>query len=295
MSMQRSLKTLLSAALLLGATLANDAHGQPTYKNGVAPNGVPDNATAENVVEAPPAFFNAEGNDYRPDNNAGSPLIDLSTTEPHLGRKLNGQNQTLGAWDAGAYESHGSALPVELASTDAYLAGDKAILEWTTAQETNNAGFTVEERMNDAWQRIGRINGHGTTSQPRTYRFTDDRVARDQTLTYRLKQHDVNGATTIEDTLTVNHSPEQFTAEVNPNPVRGTAELHVNAAKDYDDISINVYDVLGRHVKTVHDGRLQDGFHEYRINAGSLASGPYFFQATSDNGVQHSGRFTVTR
>ncbi len=56
-----------------------------------------------------------------------------------------------------------AALPVELALFEAHANGARALLTWTTASETNNAGFAVEMRparcadpaCTDAWTTLG--------------------------------------------------------------------------------------------------------------------------------------------
>lgn len=84
-------------------------------------------------------------------------------------------------------------LPVVLLSFDAWYDNGVSQLEWITSSEINNAYFTIE-RANESGEYIpiGRIDGHGTTSQPNHYYFTDTDPYTGVNY-YRLKQVDYNG------------------------------------------------------------------------------------------------------
>jgi hypothetical protein len=68
-------------------------------------------------------------------------------------------------------------VPVELTSfTTSVLQNENAVqLNWTTATETNNSGFVVERMPieNSNWTEIGFVPGFGTTTEPKSYSFTD--------------------------------------------------------------------------------------------------------------------------
>ena len=64
------------------------------------------------------------------------------------------------------------SLPVELVAFTATADGRTARLSWTTASETNNAGFTVEQKIGDAWADRGFVAGRGTTTERSDYAFT---------------------------------------------------------------------------------------------------------------------------
>ena len=85
-----------------------------------------------------------------------------------------------------------SALPVELTSFSYNLIGSKVELNWTTATESNNSGFSVE-RKNDEWTEIGFVAGSGTTTEPRSYSFVDENLP-SGVYQYRLKQVDFDGS-----------------------------------------------------------------------------------------------------
>src|SRR5690606_1437056 len=67
--------------------------------------------------------------------------------------------------------------------------------------------------------------------------------------------------------------------EVRPNPVRGGAEVtfEVEAAAR---VRVAVYDVLGREVAVLADGRFEAGRYEATLDASGLAAGLYLVRAT---------------
>ena len=70
-------------------------------------------------------------------------------------------------------------VPVELISFTAEVDDNVVTLFWQTATETNNSGFEIE-RLQDykieklqEWERIGFVEGKGTTTEIQSYSFTD--------------------------------------------------------------------------------------------------------------------------
>ena len=80
--------------------------------------------------------------------------------------------------------------------------------------------------------------------------------------------------------------PGQFAlSEAFPNPFNPTVSLSVQLYEE-TNVSLNVFDVLGRKVATVESGRMNPGFHmlswDGRNNAGhAVASGLYFFEVNA--------------
>lgn len=65
-----------------------------------------------------------------------------------------------------------------------------------------------------------------------------------------------------------------------PNPFNNFSMLNVES-KAESNVSIKLYDVLGREILTVYDGNLNKGNYSFVINPRSLSSGIYFIQYTS--------------
>jgi hypothetical protein len=216
------------------------------------------------------------------------------------------QNVDGGGVDLGAYEADGGVIPVELAAFEAMPSEDgSVVLRWTTLSETGNAGFAIERaieravgpgaRPTEAFVQIGFVPGTGTTTTPQTYRFADMRLpASPATLRYRLRQRDLDGATTLSPTVEVRlEGAVQALHPVAPHPVRGAATVRYTLPTA-EPIDLAVYDVLGRRVATLATGRQTAGTHAARLDGRGWASGVYFVRLTAGGRV-HTQRVTVVR
>jgi surface protein len=175
----------------------------------------------------------------------------------------------------------GNPLPVELADFSATISGDQAVLRWQTTSETGNVGFDVERRTgNDTWTRLRRIAGAGTTSEPQSYRFRDTSVpfAADS-LTYRLRQIDVDGTSTFFDEITLARPAVTDLALLGtfPNPARGRTTIRFALPQEAADSKavLQLYDVLGRRVRQVNISGVS-GRSVRQLDVSGLAGGTYF-------------------
>jgi len=84
---------------------------------------------------------------------------------------------------------------------------DSIVLDWKTAEETNNIGFEIERDSNSSgWDKIGFVNGRGTTHEISVYSFQDKNVTRGGTYRYRLKAVDNDGSYQYTNEIVVNIS-----------------------------------------------------------------------------------------
>ena len=72
-----------------------------------------------------------------------------------------------------------------------------------------------------------------------------------------------------------------------PNPFNNITNFSLNLAQD-DDVTIRVYDITGRNIKTLANEHLESGKHQFTFDAGGLASGVYII-------VAHTHIGTLTR
>ncbi|MCS4139503.1 surface protein [Salinibacter ruber] len=87
--------------------------------------------------------------------------------------------------------------------------------------------------------------------------------------------------------------PEKVRLTSYPNPVRrqGTLEYTLPEA---GEVTLKVYDVLGRRVATLAEGRKQAGRHEVSLRVGDLPSGAYFGRLEA-GGETRTQKITVVR
>ena len=189
-------------------------------------------------------------------------------------------------------------LPVELAAFDATLDGRAVTLAWKTLSEENNAGFEVQRRIGAEkdFERIGYVEGAGTTTQSRSYQFEDAAVPFEvKEVTYRLKQVDYGGTSEYSPEVEVTiDAPDELALHGNyPNPFRERTTIRYELPRA-GDVRIDVYNVLGQRVATLVDERMEAGREEMVFDARRLASGVYFvrLRAADETRVE---KITVVR
>ncbi len=170
----------------------------------------------------------------------------------------------------GAYTTNEGPLPVEMVSFDAVSNGTTARLTWTTASETNNVGFEVEQRVGGVFTSLGFIAGKGTTLEQNTYTFAAENLTPGRHV-FRLVQRDFDGSTWASDEISVEIASEAPFAlsAVRPNPASGVASvgLYVSAPQQ---VRVDLFDATGRLVQSLHRGLLEEGtatFHGRRLGA----------------------------
>lgn len=189
----------------------------------------------------------------------------------------------------------GGVLPVDLVSLTAQTEGADALLSWTTATETQNAGFRVQQQRSEAFETIGFVEGAQTTSTAQTYRFRVRDLAIGRHV-FRLVQVDTDGAATPSREVAVTVRPEGAVeiAPITPNPMsqRGTLSI---AVAERQHVTARIFDALGRRVATLHDGEMSAGqAHSLSIDPAALSSGAYFLRVVGE-GFQETRKFVVVR
>lgn len=197
----------------------------------------------------------------------------------------------------------GAELPVELTGFEATLAEEAARLEWQTASETNNAGFYVDRQVvrdtssrSETWSEIGFVDGSGTTQKTKTYRFEDtDLPFVAEQFVYRLRQVDTDGTVRTSSEVTVERTmPDDVVLRsAFPNPSRSQTTIQYTLP-EAEDVRLELYDVLGRHVRTLIRGRKQAGRDRVTLNVSDLANGVYFYRLSTENSMQ-TRKLTVVK
>ena len=194
-------------------------------------------------------------------------------------------------------ENLDTSLPVELTSFTATVSGALITLEWKTASEVNCYGFEIERRpivvsnlpvTDTSWQKIGFVEGAGSSSTSRDYSFTDSKLPVGR-YEYRLKQIDLDGSSEYSHSVAIEIGvPKEFALYQNyPNPLNPMTVIGYQLPF-ISKVSLKIYDILGREVETLVNGLQEAGSYEVQFDARLLANGIYFYQL-------NAGDFSVVK
>ena len=184
--------------------------------------------------------------------------------------------------------------PVQLTAFYAEQGAQGIRLQWRTAAETNNRGWSIERReLEGSWRDVGFVDGSGTTQQGQSYGYLDAAVIRGTVYDYRLRQVDNDGKEEYSSVLRVAYfeTPKTTTLHQNyPNPFNPSTDINVELAAA-QNIRLDIYDAMGRIVATLADGSYAAGYHSFSWNGADaignlLPAGLYFYRLQTAAGTQ---------
>lgn len=176
-----------------------------------------------------------------------------------------------------------SSLPVELVLFRALASQSQLILHWTTASETNNAGFEVQQKVGTSFTSLGFVEGFGTTLEAQTYEF-EVPTSTPGPYTFRLKQVDFDGhfEYSAELEVTIGLPDSYRLSEAYPNPFNATTSFTLSV-QARQEVTVAVYDLMGRLVRTLYAGVLEaNQAQAFTFEASDLPSGVYIIQAQGE-------------
>lgn len=201
------------------------------------------------------------------------------------------------------------SLPVELTSFTATLRSGKVVLHWITESEIDNLGFLLERRAKSAehgaWETVTdyktnrALAGQGSVTHRTEYKYTDEKIRVGQTYAYLLVDVDYNGVETRHDPVSVTVRTRGITMKsAFPNPFNPVTKFTVIVG-DPQHLSINVYDITGRLVKTLANEHVTIGEHIIAWDGTNssnqtAASGIYFIHLVA-NGATNIQKVVLTR
>jgi hypothetical protein len=179
-------------------------------------------------------------------------------------------------------------LPVELSSFSAIAAGPDVRLSWTTASETNNAGFDIETRPaphadQSYWRSIAFVEGSGTTSERQVYEYRAVGLGTG-VHEFRLKQVDFDGAFEYSEVVEAAvEVPGEFVLEpAYPNPFNPTTTFRFGVASD-QQVRAVLYDAAGQAIRALFEGTVRaDEMRSVTVVADNLPSGSYVVRLTGE-------------
>lgn len=188
-----------------------------------------------------------------------------------------------------------SVVPVELLSFTAEALTDGVEIRWATASETNNSGFEIERKnISGGWEKIGSVEGSGTTAEERTYSYID-KEARNGLNSYRLRQIDFDGSVQVFNTVEVEYSgiTEYYLGQNYPNPFNPVTMINYQLPKE-SYVSIKIYDILGNKVSELVNEVQSAGKYTFQFDGTKFSSGVYFYELKA-GGYSAVKKFTLMK
>ncbi|MCB1058805.1 MAG: T9SS type A sorting domain-containing protein [Calditrichaeota bacterium] len=186
-------------------------------------------------------------------------------------------------------------LPVEISGFTAVAGDGKVNLNWSTSSESDLRNFRVTRstEREGVYAEMARFDASNNASG-NNYSWTDENVANGTTYYYKLHVEDVNGNLSV-----YNIGGQTVVAEATPEAGAGVVD-HCELAQNYpnpfnsqtsfsfslplaDNVTLKVYDMLGREVATVVDGAMNAGTHTVNWSAEGLATGVYMYTLKAGN------------
>ncbi len=177
-------------------------------------------------------------------------------------------------------------FPVELSYFKASKERKDVRLHWETASELNNKGFHIEYGTDGRhFERIGWVNGKGTTSSITRYEFLHE-APRGRYNYYRLAQEDFDGTTEYTDVEVVEFA-RAFDIQVFPNPsTDGSTTILQLETKTRQEVNINIFDSAGKKVMSLNQS-LDKGVNTINLSKQQLSKGIYFISISHQAGTEN--------
>ena len=245
-------------------------------------------------------FFNPASNDYpaefqvaeSPTKTKRDILFTASSAADQQGTAKSCKNGQIGLNslndDPGTpntFTNTGAPLSVKWGSFNVYKQNNKAVLQWSTFTEINNAGFEIERKTKTGFEKIGFIPSkaaNGNSGEPITYNFTDNLIS--GTTYYRILQLSFDKNKSYSEIKSLRNNSRSIQLLIYPNPVTD-GRLTVILPADAVNTELLLIDNSGRLIKNWTNLTMQN------IYVGNLTKGFYLLKATD----KLSGESTVQK
>lgn len=181
-------------------------------------------------------------------------------------------------------------LPVEWVSFEGKTNQGDTYLNWSTASEINNEGYTVQVATEKSpWETIGFVNGKGNTSDFSHYNFVHQNAPKER-IYYKLMQVDYDGRTNESKIISLDNANQGQAIEdfdIFPNPSNGKATIDLGSAP-LSSLNLNIYNSMGQLIESINYYDLTKS----TINLDLIEKGLYFIQINKD-GQRQTKRFII--
>lgn len=195
-------------------------------------------------------------------------------------------------WTAGSRDNN--ALPITLINFDGVCNGSMIKLSWSTASESNNKEFFVEESEDAVnWVSVRTVPGAGNSTTNKNYsesvssRFSGGSY-------FRLTQVDFNGNTESFDPVFVNcESSLHNEVNISPNPAHDYVNVKITSSQDLE-AALTMFSTSGKILFT-RQIILMEGINNIRLDISDIPAGAYHLNITNDKRIEISGGRSIIK
>ncbi|HSZ84547.1 MAG TPA: M43 family zinc metalloprotease [Puia sp.] len=175
----------------------------------------------------------------------------------------------------------GILLQTQLLNFEGRLNNNYAALNWTTSQETNNLGFSVERSYNgNSFSQIGYVASAGNSSEQQNYSFTDPDMAQTNNY-YRLKLIGADSSYQYSNVILLSSSTDGFFKVLN-NPFTNQLSIQLTNPPA-DAIDIRLFDVIGKEIYRYTNTASGSSIINLDLSQKNLSAGMYILEVYSNN------------
>ncbi len=195
-------------------------------------------------------------------------------------------------WTGGSRDNN--ALPISLVSFTGTCNGSMISIDWSTASESNNKLFFLEESQDaKQWLTVKTVQGAGNSTTNKNYSEVLSSNYSNGSY-YRLTQVDYNGNSRTFDPIYVN-CEESFSNEISimPNPAVDFANVTIQSS-DAMQINMTLFSSSGQ-ILFSQKVRLAVGSNVIKLDVSALPSGAYHLNITNDKKVEFTGSRSIIK
>ncbi len=202
---------------------------------------------------------------------------------------------------AGAIQNYAApgAFPVEWLTFEAFQREGKVMLEWTTAQEKNNAGFYITRSADGtAFESLDFVESYGNSNSLSRYTWQDQQLngmANGQVVYYRLLQQDLDGSTDQSEvrSLRLDFQALEYLS-IYPVPAQSGQALNLSLiSADLESVQLTLFNGLGASMVS-QSYVLQPGLeNELSLLLPELPTGTYYLRLSNHTEVYHFARLLI--
>ena len=178
----------------------------------------------------------------------------------------------------------GAVLPVTWNSVEASVSKEGNLIEWSTANETNNDYFEIQKRNEDQvdFVTVGMVEGQGDSYRVVDYSFIDRELTTSGTYSYyRVKQVDLDGDFSLSEVVSVRHDLD-YTISMFPNPFSNVINFKSESEHD-NGYEVTIHDVFGN---VVLQKKIDAITRFNSIDTNDVPPGVYFLTTSLDRSGQ---------